>query len=133
MKTIKALIVHASASPDGRDDRAEDIHRWHHERGWDGIGYHYVIDRDGTIEFGRPWYWMGAHVRGNNANTLGICLIGTEEFTEAQHDSLQAIIQRERDNHPDAIVRGHNDYDKRKADPNFNVSEWATARGIDPK
>ena len=83
---IKA-VIHCSDSPQGRGDNAQTIHRWHKERGFDGIGYHYVILEDGTVENGRPEFWSGAHAKGHN-DAIGICFIGDEDFTEAQFQSL---------------------------------------------
>ena len=59
----------------------------HMNFGWDGIGYHKIILRDGTIENGRPEYWMGAHVKGKNNKSLGVCLIGRNQFTNRQFNS----------------------------------------------
>ena len=86
---IKA-VIHCSDSPQGRGDNAQTIHRWHKERGFDGIGYHYVILEDGTVENGRPEFWSGAHAKGHN-DAIGICFIGDEDFTEAQFQSLAKL------------------------------------------
>ena len=73
---IKMLVVHCSDTPDNEPLRAIDIQQMHLGFGWDGIGYHYVIGRDGRCEAGRPEFWQGAHVRGINDQSLGVCLIG---------------------------------------------------------
>lgn len=130
---IKAIIIHCAATPNGRAHDADDIHRWHQERGWDGIGYHYVIRLDGHTENGRPNYWTGAHVGGNNQDTLGICLIGTDSFSIEQHKALAELLEYLREVYPDAIIRGHRDYDSGKTCPGFDVRDWAKDRGIDPK
>ena len=80
---ITYLIVHCADTPDTEDLRAKDIHDMHLGFGWDGAGYHHIICRDGQIEPGRPFYWQGAHVYGQNENSLGICLIGRQKFTPA--------------------------------------------------
>ena len=85
---ISTLIVHCSDTPDNMDLRAADIHQMHLDFGWDGIGYHKVICRDGTVENGRPEYWVGAHAKGINTSSLGVCLIGRKKFNKPQFDSL---------------------------------------------
>ena len=116
---IKA-VIHCSDSPQGRGDDAETIHQWHLERGWDGIGYHYVILEDGTVEAGRPKYWKGSHARGWN-NALGICLIGQTTFTQAQFDALNDLLD-ELKIHKSHVV-GHNKVNPQKTCPNFDVQE----------
>ncbi|MBQ0048079.1 MAG: N-acetylmuramoyl-L-alanine amidase [Prevotellaceae bacterium] len=76
MRTINELIIHCSATAEGKDFTAADIDRWHRVQGWSGIGYHFVIRLDGTVEPGRPIDKAGAHCSGHNANSLGICYIG---------------------------------------------------------
>lgn len=124
MRKIRFIVVHCSDTPNGRDDRAEDIHRWHRERGWDGIGYNAVITADGYLEPGRPDYWEGAHVAGHNAESLGVCLIGTDRFTDDQLRTLEGWLLAKQADHPEAEVVGHRDLDSRKTCPNFDVSEW---------
>lgn len=119
---IDTLAVHCSESPDGRDDRAADIHRWHRERGWDGIGYHAVICRDGTVEQGRPEYWTGAHIAGHNANSLGVCLIGTRDFTDSQMRALHSLLRVWLERYPGAQVVGHYELDPGKTCPNIDMA-----------
>lgn len=76
MRYINEIIIHCSQSPWRRDDTAKDIDAWHKNRGFSCIGYHYVVDLDGTIERGRPISRAGAHVKGHNAHSIGICYIG---------------------------------------------------------
>jgi N-acetylmuramoyl-L-alanine amidase len=125
----KKIILHCSDSPHGRDDGAKEIHRWHLERGWDGIGYNYVIKEDGTIENGRPEYWIPAGAKGYNKDTLHICLIGINEFTDKQFQSLSILLR-------DIMLR----YDIKKKDilghyqvsskscPNFNVQSFVATK-----
>ena len=77
---IKLLIVHCSDTFDTEDIGASEIHKMHLSFGWDGIGYHKIIRRDGLIENGRPEYWVGAHVYGKNNQSLGVCLIGKKNI-----------------------------------------------------
>jgi len=122
---IKA-VIHCSDSPQGRGDNAETIHKWHLARGWDGIGYTYVILEDGTIENGRPEYWKGSHARGHN-DALGICLIGTDSFTHAQFISLEKLL-KDKNFKADEIV-GHYEISS-KTCPNFNVRSYLVSIGI---
>jgi len=120
---MKNIIIHCSASPNGRDDRAADIHRWHREKGYDGIGYHYVICVDGVVEVGRPEYWIGAHARGHNTGSIGVCLIGTDSFSSKQWGALEALIQSLLFKYNDAKVIGHNEIST-KTCPGFDVQDW---------
>lgn len=122
---IKYLVVHCADTPDTVDHYdAKDVHAWHKARGWDGIGYHAVIGRDGTVESGRPEYWPGAHVRGHNSQSLGVCLIGRKLFTLEQYRSLKTVLVDWQERYPHAEVVGHRDLDERKSCPNFDVRQW---------
>ena len=121
---IKYLVVHCSDSPNGRETTAADIHRWHQERGWDGIGYHAVIKLDGNIEAGRPMYWQGAHADPYNHESLGVCLIGKDKFTEEQMRSLEGLFLALHVEYPDAQIVGHCDLNTQKTCPNFDVKAW---------
>lgn len=121
---VKYLVVHCSDSPDDVDIDAEEIHRWHKQRGWDGIGYHAVILRNGTIEQGRPNYWIGSHVRGHNSESLGVCLVGKRKFSDAQMTSLRFLMNAWQTTYKDSEIIGHCDLDSKKTCPNFDVKEW---------
>jgi len=123
MREITEIIIHCSASPNDRGDTAEDVHRWHLERGWSGIGYHYIIERIGKLIGGRPLYWEGAHAKGHNKNSIGICLMGTDEFDEHQWSMLSYLITHLMLKFPDAKVMGHNEISN-KTCPNFDVQQW---------
>lgn len=128
--TIKYLVVHCSDSPNDRDVTAADIHQWHLQRGWDGIGYHAVIRRNGAIERGRPLYWIGAHVKGHNSGSLGVCLVGRDQFTDEQYRSLELLLQEWSDLYPSAKILGHRDLEPHKTCPNFDVAEFCARRGV---
>lgn len=131
---INYIVVHCSDSPNYRADRrfdtAADIHRWHKEKGWAGIGYHYVIDESGMSHNGRPVFlkageiWQGAHVQGYNQDSIGICLIGEDYFYPEQLDTLRKTIDTISDHFPDAKVVGHRDLDSKRSCPNFNATLW---------
>jgi N-acetylmuramoyl-L-alanine amidase len=126
MKPVK-IVVHCSDTPDDREVTAQKIHEeWHiGERGWDGIGYHAIVERSGFVENGRPWYWRGAHVAGHNKNSLGICLIGRSEFTHGQLQSARVWIRSRmrRFGIDKANVVGHYELDSGKTCPNIDM-DW---------
>ena len=76
MRQIKYIILHCTATREGKAFTAADIDRWHRARGWNGIGYHYVVRLDGTVEHGRPEAQIGAHCVGVNATSIGVCYVG---------------------------------------------------------
>lgn len=129
MRKISKIIVHCSATTAGVDFRAKDIDRWHKERGFRCIGYHYVVDLDGTIEIGRPESAMGAHCRGHNKGSIGVCYIGginaacepCDTRTDAQKEALRFLIGRLRERYPKARVYGHHDLNHFKDCPCFDA------------
>ena len=130
---IDMLVVHCSDTPDDQPVGARDIQEMHLGFGWDGIGYHQVICRDGTREAGRPEYWRGAHARGANDRSLSVCLIGRTTFTEAQMNSLGALLDEWRTRYPHARILGHRDaVETHKTCPNFDVESWWRARTQPP-
>lgn len=123
--SIEMLVVHCSDTPDDQHLGARDIQTMHLGFGWDGIGYHQVIRRDGTRESGRPAYWKGAHVKGVNDRSLGVCLIGRNSFTPAQMHSLAGLLFEWLSLHPSARVLGHRDaVETHKTCPNFDAAAW---------
>ncbi len=130
MRNINKIIIHCADTPEGRDDRAADIKRWHLARGFNDIGYHYVIDLDGTIEPGRPIETAGAHCTGHNENSIGICYIGgadkerkpKDTRTDAQKASLLLLLKYLRAKYPEAKIYGHRDF-ANKACPCFDARE----------
>jgi len=72
MRRITKIILHCTATPEGRDVSVDEIRQWHLDRGWSDIGYHYVIDINGNLQDGRPLTRAGAHVRGYNKGSIGI-------------------------------------------------------------
>lgn len=128
MRTINKIIIHCSATPEGRYHSVADITSWHKQRGFADIGYHYVIYLDGSIHEGRPLEMPGAHTLGQNANSIGICYIGgidkngkpKDTRTLAQKKALIKLVADLKERYPDATVHGHNEY-ANKACPSFNV------------
>ena len=114
---IKSIVIHCSATEPDQDVSRDDIDNWHKDKGWIMIGYHYVIRRNGTIEIGRQESVQGAHVKGHNRNTLGVCMIGgitdgdpDDNFTVEQYASLRRLLDNLKSNHGDADILGHRDY-----------------------
>ena len=111
------MIIHCSATPEGRDYTVADIDRWHRERGFNEIGYHYVVYRDGSIHEGRDVAKMGAHCKGQNANSIGICYIGgldangkaKDTRTEAQKRALRVLVAKLVKEYPIKEILGHRD------------------------
>jgi len=120
---MKEIIIHCSATPNGRHTTAEDIHRWHKGQGWDGIGYHYVIRTDNKLDVGRPEYWTGAHAKGHNKDSIGICMIGTDVYNSDQWKILTNLILELLFKYPDVKVIGHNEVSN-KTCPGFDVQWW---------
>lgn len=129
MRKITKLIIHCSATPEGRDYTVADIDRWHRARGFKGIGYHYVIYRDGSVHPGRAVEVIGAHCTGQNANSLGICYIGglaadgktaKDTRTAAQKEALRKLVTELKAKYPDVTVHGHREF-ANKACPCFDV------------
>jgi len=136
MRTINKIIVHCSATQEGRDLDAAEINKWHLKRGWNGIGYHYVVLLDGVIEYGRSIYKQGAHVKGENEGSIGICYIGGVESergsngkwiakdtrTPEQKESLIHVLKTIKAMYPDAIIYSHNEF-ANKACPSFDATK----------
>ncbi len=130
MNDIKFIVIHCSDTPDDRPVTTEDIHQWHLERGWSGIGYHRIIQRNGIIDYGRPNYWSGAHVKGYNSESLGVCLIGRNKFEELQFRALKILLRSFTISYPNARIVGHCELDDSKTCPNFDVQSWLDSHGI---
>lgn len=126
---IDEIVIHCSASPNGREDTAEDIHRWHKEKGWDGIGYHFIIERKCKLVNGRPEYWQGAHASGHNKKSIGICMVGTDEFNVDQWSILGNLVRKLLIKYPSAKVVGHNEISD-KTCPGFDVQKWLVKIGL---
>ncbi len=141
MRNIDLITLHCSDSSYGN---AALIESWHKARGFRMIGYHYVIlnsyptersysekrpefQFDGYVETGRPSQMIGAHARGYNRNSIGVCLIGRSQFTGLQFGSLKRLIAEIQRQHPQACIIGHYELDNNKTCPNIDM-DWL--RGI---
>ena len=130
MRKINEIIVHCAATPEGKNFKAADIDRWHRERKMKCIGYHYVVDLDGTVEPGRPESEIGAHCLGHNQYSIGVCYVGglaadgktpKDTRTSAQKEALLALLKKLRAKYPNASIHGHRDF-AAKACPSFDAT-----------
>jgi len=132
MRKVNKIIIHCAATPEGREVSVETIRKWHLQRGFNDIGYHYVIDLQGAIHIGRPITRQGAHCSGQNRGSIGICYVGgmskdmnkaKDTRTQAQKDSLINLMHELIYKYnKDMTIHGHNEY-ANKACPSFNVQE----------
>lgn len=176
-RKIKHIIIHCAATPNGKPFTSADIDNMHKARGFKRdtqwvrvftpalkhIGYHFVVGLDGMVYTGRHIEEVGAHVQGANSDSIGICMIGTDKFTQAQFDSLKKtviglVFEITKRRATDAIsadaafkdfkitVKGHRDYSPDlngngiiernewlKICPGFSVAEWLSAGMVAPK
>lgn len=131
MRRINEIIVHCSATPEGKDFTVQQIDSWHRQRGFSCIGYHYVIYRDGSIHRGRPENHVGAHCIGHNANSIGICYIGgcasdgktpKDTRTDAQRAALVKLLRELKAKYTVAAIHGHRDFAP-KTCPSFDATQ----------
>jgi len=132
MRKINKIIIHCSATPVGREVSVSNIRKWHLQRGFNDIGYHYVIHLDGKISVGRPIEKVGAHCAYENRGSIGICYVGgmskdmkkpKDTRTQAQKDSLIKLMHELIYKYnKDMTIHGHNEY-ANKACPCFNAQE----------
>ena len=130
MRSITLIIVHCSAVRPDQQSSAAQIDTWHRERGWKlGIGYHYVVRRDGTIEPGRPEEQIGAHCLNHNRHSIGVCYEGgldirgkpADTRTEAQKEAMRQLLEKLHGRYPRALIVGHHDLDPGKDCPCFDA------------
>ena len=128
MRTIDKIIIHCSATLPGQRVDVETITRWHKQRGFKTIGYHFFIDRSGTIHAGRPLEQQGAHCKGQNARSIGICYEGGlnkegkpyDTRTILQRIAMKELVAQLQERFTEATVHGHRDF-ANKACPCFDV------------
>lgn len=117
-RSICEIIVHCTATKAGRPFAIEDIRRWHIQRGFRDIGYHYLVLLNGTIQPGRPLAEVGAHCAGHNANSIGVCYVGglsakgtpADTRTPEQRQALRLLLTNLCRQFPAAVIRGHRDF-----------------------
>ena len=139
-KSTKHIVIHCSATRAIQDIGAKEIRSWHKAKGWRDIGYHFVIRRNGAVEKGRAVDAIGSHVKGYNAASVGICLVGglnndtyapESNYTPAQWSALKTLVAAMVKKYPAAKVLGHRDFPKvAKACPCFDAKPWAAKNGF---
>jgi N-acetylmuramoyl-L-alanine amidase len=136
MRTINRIFIHSTATPAGRITTSADIDRWHREAGKNGKGYHYLIGINGEICEGRPLSVAGAHVAGQNANSVGIAYVGgglpnnpQNTLTPVQSTALANLIRELKKQFPNATVHGHGEFGNTSC-PSFDVQVWLKQNNI---
>ena len=128
-RTINEIIVHCTATPEGRIETVQSIRNMHKAKGWSDIGYHYLIGLNGECWEGRNVNLIGAHCEGHNSNSIGVCYVGgvdkkmqaKDTRTEKQKDALVALLKDLRKLYPKAKIYGHHDFNKGKSCPCFDA------------
>ncbi|MCM1032375.1 MAG: N-acetylmuramoyl-L-alanine amidase [Odoribacter sp.] len=129
-REINLIVVHCTATPEGRDVTAADVDRWHRQRGFLKIGYHYLVRLDGSVETGRDENETGAHCSGHNSRSIGVVYAGgldksgrhpADTRTPAQREALIKLLRRLKARYPDAEIRSHRDFAP-KACPCFDAT-----------
>ena len=132
MKDVRYLVVHCTATRPSQHVTVADVDRWHRARHFCMIGYHWLIDRDGNIQPGRPEQYAGAHVKHFNDHAIGICYEGgvaedgktpMDTRTEAQKRALAHLLQVLHAQYPQATLHGHREF-ANKACPSFDCHEY---------
>ena len=130
MRLVKEIIIHCSATREEQQVSVDTIRDWHLAKGWNDIGYHFYIDLDGTINKGRDIDKIGAHCKGRNRNSIGICYCGGVEAdgktpkdtrTQEQKDSLLHVLKTLKAMYPEAVIYSHNEF-ANKACPSFDAT-----------
>ena len=130
-RMINEIIVHCTATPEGRECSISEIRQWHKARGFADIGYHYVIHLNGIVDVGRDVDISGAHCTGHNAHSIGVCYVGgvakdgtipKDTRTDEQKASLLALLADLKKLYPNASIRGHRDF-ANKACPSFDATK----------
>lgn len=133
-RLVNLIIVHCTATAEGKDFTVADIDRWHKNQGWKCIGYHYVVYRDGSVHNGRSVDSIGAHCSGWNKYSIGVVYVGgvakdgktaKDTRTEAQKASLVQLLKDLKKIYPNAVIRGHRDF-AAKACPSFDAKKEYT-------
>ena len=127
------IVIHCSATPETMDIGVEKIREWHvKDNGWDDVGYHHIITRDGTIEPARPEEMQGAHAPKVNDRSIAICMIGgsdanggwSNNFTDEQFVTLKALLLKLTKKYEIKKIIGHYQVDDKKECPSFKVPEY---------
>ena len=124
----RRVILHYTATPVGRDVSVDEVRRWHQDRGWSDIGYHYLVDAGGEIRRGRPLRFVGAHAKGANYDSIGIAYVGgldengDDTMTACQADAIRQLLHALRVIYGDLSFHGHREF-KNTMCPGFDVRD----------
>ena len=138
MRKIDKIIIHCTATPEGRPVTVKEVDAWHRQRGFTKIGYHYLIGLNGEVWQGRTLEEVGAHTTNHNSNSIGICYVGglatdnktpKDTRTNMQKVALGNLIIACKKNYPNATVHGHCEF-ANKACPCFDVKKWLKEIGL---
>lgn len=141
MRSIDKIIVHCTATPEGKPFTVQHIREWHtapkpRGNGWRDIGYHYIVYLDSSVHNGRPVEQIGAHCSGHNANSIGVCYVGGCDATKRLPDgqlapkdtrtpiqkiALRQLLKTLKARYPGARIYGHRDFAP-KACPSFDAT-----------
>ena len=130
MRKLDQIVLHCTATPEGRHVDVDTIRGWHKARGWSDIGYHFVVYLDGSVHVGRDVSKVGAHVSGHNATTIGVVYVGGTDAAGKAKDTMNAaqetavvnLVKALREKYGPLTLHGHNEYAS-KACPSFNVKD----------
>lgn len=129
-RNITEIIVHCTATPEGREVSIGEIRQWHKQRGFSDVGYHYIVHIHGEVENGRDVDIIGAHCTGHNAHSIGVCYVGgvakdgntpKDTRTLQQKASLLNLLTELKKTYPGVKIYGHRDF-ARKACPSFDAT-----------
>ena len=126
------IVIHCTQTPPNMDVDVAKVTEWHTQRGFDTIGYHYLIKRDGTLQVGRDEDVVGAHAVAVNGTSVGVALVGggtvdmgwENNFTPVQFETLKSIIIKLKDKYNIEKIIGHYQVDDKKECPSFDVPKW---------
>jgi N-acetylmuramoyl-L-alanine amidase len=130
VRKLDRIILHCTATPEGRHVDVDTIRVWHKTRGWSDVGYHFIIYIDGSVHVGRAVEKTGAHVAGHNATTIGVVYVGgtdaagkaKDTMNERQETAFVNLVKHLRDQFGPLTLHGHNEY-AAKACPSFIVKD----------
>lgn len=130
-RMINEIIIHCTATPEGRECTVDEIRRWHRQRGFSDIGYHYIVHLNGDLDFGRNVDISGAHCMNHNAHSIGVVYVGgvakdgrtpKDTRTQEQKATLASLLLDLRKLYPRATIHGHRDF-ANKACPSFDATQ----------
>ena len=130
-RQINEIIIHCTDTEEGRDYTVDDVRRWHKERGWSDVGYHYLIYRNGSVVAGRDVDLIGAHCSGHNSYSIGVCYVGgrgkdgkcRDTRTLQQRAAMSNLLIELRLRYPQAVIVGHSFWDHKKQCPCFDAAK----------